>query len=195
MLSDSEIDALAAERDRLTLNSRQRTVYGKADYSRKGICGEIALFEFFHVDRKPRNNPDGRGDGGVDLEVALLDRNDKWQMMTVDVKTASIPKELWVEEGKANADVYVLARYDDETRRATCYRWQWGNVVRAAPVKRDGKLHHWIPAGECLPMAALADRYAPLIHYCRCGAWGSFGIGVSLRRGEMGQWFCSKHRP
>jgi hypothetical protein len=33
------------------------------------------------------------------------------------------------------------------------------------------------------------------IHYCHCGAWGSFGVGVSLRNGKLGTWYCREHRP
>lgn len=32
-------------------------------------------------------------------------------------------------------------------------------------------------------------------HYCHCGAWGSFGIGVHLKIGRVGRWFCWEHRP
>jgi hypothetical protein len=35
-----------------------------------------------------------------------------------------------------------------------------------------------------------------LLHFCSvCGAWGSYGSGVNLRGGSMGQWFCAAHRP
>jgi hypothetical protein len=35
-----------------------------------------------------------------------------------------------------------------------------------------------------------------LLHFCSvCGAWGSYGCGVNLRDGKMGQWFCATHRP
>jgi hypothetical protein len=34
-----------------------------------------------------------------------------------------------------------------------------------------------------------------LMHYCWCGAWGAFGYGVKLSRGELGEWFCREHRP
>jgi hypothetical protein len=35
-----------------------------------------------------------------------------------------------------------------------------------------------------------------LLHFCSvCGAWGSYGFGVNLRTGRMGQWFCAAHRP
>jgi hypothetical protein len=34
------------------------------------------------------------------------------------------------------------------------------------------------------------------LHYCVvCGAWGAFGIGVKLRAGRLGRWYCAEHRP
>jgi hypothetical protein len=34
------------------------------------------------------------------------------------------------------------------------------------------------------------------LHFCtECGAWGSFGYGVSLRAGQLGRWYCAAHRP
>ena len=35
-----------------------------------------------------------------------------------------------------------------------------------------------------------------LLHFCvECGRFGRFGVGVSLRHGRMGRWYCGKHRP
>lgn len=39
------------------------------------------------------------------------------------------------------------------------------------------------------------DGEGRLLHYCRCGAWGSHGYNVELRKGILGQWYCDKHRP
>jgi hypothetical protein len=38
------------------------------------------------------------------------------------------------------------------------------------------------------------DARGHFVHYCHCGAWGSFGVGVSLREGRLGQWYCAEHR-
>jgi hypothetical protein len=35
----------------------------------------------------------------------------------------------------------------------------------------------------------------PFVHYCHCGAWGSFGVDVKLHKGEPGQWYCAEHYP
>jgi hypothetical protein len=35
-----------------------------------------------------------------------------------------------------------------------------------------------------------------LLHFCvECGRFGRFGVGVSVRRGRMGKWYCNEHRP
>jgi hypothetical protein len=34
------------------------------------------------------------------------------------------------------------------------------------------------------------------VHYCpECGEWGAHGIGVFLRRGQLGVWYCAEHKP
>ena len=30
-------------------------------------------------------------------------------------------------------------------------------------------------------------------HYCHCGEWGAFGFNVSLRKGQLGTWYCAEH--
>jgi hypothetical protein len=35
----------------------------------------------------------------------------------------------------------------------------------------------------------------PVLHYCHCGKWGSFGYGVCLRKGQEGVWYCEEHKP
>jgi hypothetical protein len=39
------------------------------------------------------------------------------------------------------------------------------------------------------------DEKGRFVHYCHCGAWGSFGVEVSLREGKLGTWYCAEHRP
>ena len=35
-----------------------------------------------------------------------------------------------------------------------------------------------------------------LLHFCvECGCFGRFGVGVSVRRGRIGRWYCREHRP
>jgi hypothetical protein len=54
--------------------------------------------------------------------------------------------------------------------------------------------------GSQEPCAARRGRVVEeggaLLHFCiQCGRFGSFGLGVSLRRGQMGRWYCREHRP
>lgn len=36
----------------------------------------------------------------------------------------------------------------------------------------------------------------PFVHYCAvCGAWGSFGYDVNLRKDRLGRWYCLAHKP
>jgi len=35
-----------------------------------------------------------------------------------------------------------------------------------------------------------------LLHFCvECGRFGPYGDGVRLRAGQLGRWYCHKHRP
>ena len=33
------------------------------------------------------------------------------------------------------------------------------------------------------------------IHNCHCGQWGAFGFNFSSANGELGTWYCARHRP
>jgi hypothetical protein len=53
-------------------------------------------------------------------------------------------------------------------------------------------------ANECEILAIIGkveQRHGLLLHFCaECGAWGSFGVGVSLRVGRLDRWYCAEHR-
>lgn len=37
-----------------------------------------------------------------------------------------------------------------------------------------------------------------IVHLCEhpgCTAWGTWGEGSDLRRGKLGRWWCTEHRP
>jgi len=34
------------------------------------------------------------------------------------------------------------------------------------------------------------DEEGRFVHRCACGAYGTFGVGVSLRHGKEGTWWC-----
>jgi hypothetical protein len=186
-ITDEQIDAIAKARHRRLAST---TIYDP-EYSRKGVCGEVALREFFDINEHPPGSLPG-GDGGIDVRIHLLDRDNRMPvLMTVDVKCAVTPTYLWVEEFKAKADIYVLARYNQKSRRAACIKWHWGEVVRAAQVTFYGKRHHDIPAHQCREMDELEARFK--FKRCWCGENGNFGIDVNLRAGKLGRWVCYAH--
>jgi len=39
------------------------------------------------------------------------------------------------------------------------------------------------------------DRNGMFIHYCHCGKDAGHGYGVSLRKGQLGTWYCNDHKP
>jgi hypothetical protein len=158
MITDDEIDEIAAQRTAMRRGSAKRTPFGE-DYERRGVCGEVALYELFGSSKKP----EGRliyGDNGIDFRVRMLDRdNQRITEHTVDVKCAEYPKYLWVKP-PPRADVYVLARYSPQTRRAVCIKWCWGIDVAAAPITTDknGIRHHEILGDDCLELNRLLGR-------------------------------------
>jgi len=118
-------------------------------YEDVGIAGEFAFGEFSGLWPDTELKPGG--DDGIDFTVALA--------FTVDVKTARKPYNLIHEEGKPFADIFVLAEYV-ECGKAKLLGWEWGEVLREAPV-RDfgyGVMNHYIPAGKLRSMASLAGR-------------------------------------
>ena len=43
---------------------------------------------------------------------------------------------------------------------------------------------------------AAFDERGMLVHVCNtCGADASFGVGVAIRKGDLGLWYCRAHRP
>lgn len=121
-------------------------------YEECGLAGEFAFAHDFHLPLDWTRRP--AGDSGIDFWVPML--------FSLDVKTARKPLNLAVEKGKVAADIYVLAGFADDVLRAKLLGWEWGEAVRAAPL-RDlgyGILSHCIPAGLLRPMAELKRRIA-----------------------------------
>jgi hypothetical protein len=92
------------------------------------------------------------GDNGIDFIVPLK--------FSVDVKTARKPRNLIQERGKVSADIYVLAGYDDKTKKVTLLGWEWGAALLKAPVKDFGYgiFNHFIPVENLKPMSKLTKR-------------------------------------
>jgi hypothetical protein len=92
------------------------------------------------------------GDNGIDFIIPLK--------FSVDVKTARKPKHLIQERGKISADIYVLAGYDETTKRVRLLGWEWGAELKRAPVKDFGYgiFNHYIPVDQLKPMEKLTKR-------------------------------------
>lgn len=122
------------------------------NHDQVGLSGEFAFGEFCGIFPDTKLRPEG--DKGVDFTVPLA--------FTVDVKTARKPYNLIHEEGKPMADIYVLAGYNEETRKATLIGWEFGATLAKKPVKEfgHGVRNHFIPAKELRPMDDLKARLA-----------------------------------
>lgn len=35
------------------------------------------------------------------------------------------------------------------------------------------------------------DKDGRFVHFCACGRWASYGVGVAIKEGSFGTWFCS----
>lgn len=97
------------------------------DYEFVGLSGEIAFSKATGYPLDLRIKPGG--DHGVDFKTCLG---------TVDVKTLRKPWYLLVEEEKVNADIYVLAQYEDDLRAARLLGWEYGSVMKRQPTRDFG---------------------------------------------------------
>lgn len=141
---------LVESRTSIHTNHKSQRILSK-DHDKVGLSGEFAFGEFSGL------WPDTRslegGDCGVDFTVGLG--------FTVDVKTYRKPGNLIHEQGKPFADIFVLAKYDDETGKSELLGWEWGAILKKAPV-RDfgyGVINHYIPAKDLRPMETLSKRF------------------------------------
>jgi hypothetical protein len=120
------------------------------DYEFVGLAGEA---EFACVFKQPLDlNAKPSGDGNIDFIVPLA--------FSVDVKTARKAIHLIHEHGKPVADIYVLAEYSDDTRRAKLTGWEYGAKLAAAPIKDfgHGVLNHYIHRDSLRSIADLLRR-------------------------------------
>jgi hypothetical protein len=120
------------------------------DYEFLGLSGELEFAQQTGVMIDLERRLDG--DKGVDFVVPVR--------LSVDVKTARKPFHLIHEAGKKFADLYVLAKYDDEKEKADLIGWEFGSALKAAPTKDFGYgiINHYIPAGDLRPMHTLINR-------------------------------------
>lgn len=145
------------EADKRTAEHADRPPYMRLseDNDLVGIAGELEFGRL--VGQAPTFALKGRGDGGRDFWIAVL--------YSVDVKTYRKPGHILAKaDGRAFCDLYVLAGYDDATRRATLLGWTTGKKLAAAPVKpwsngANDKPAHYIARGELRDMEEFEQKF------------------------------------
>ena len=119
------------------------------NYEYVGLKGEFQFAkEFgFEIDEELRPS----GDKGIDFKSAIG---------TIDVKTARKAYNLIVEENKVDSDIYVLAKYIDNTDTVKLLGWEIKEKVLEAPVRDFGYgiINHYIPKNNLKPMELLKKR-------------------------------------
>lgn len=140
---------MAPNRDAIHKHHASQRILSKGSND-VGISGEFAFGEFCGL--WPDTELKAGGDGGVDFRVKLG--------FTVDVKTARKPSHLLHEKGKPFADIFVLARYSDQTKKSSLVGWQWGAVLAASPAKDFGRgvINHYIHHTKLRAMDELKQR-------------------------------------
>lgn len=118
------------------------------NYEFVGLAGEIAfsLMYGYPIDLRIISS----GDKGIDFYTTAG---------TVDVKTARKPYNLIVEENKVLADIYVLAKYYDETESAVLIGWEWGENIKKWDIKDFGYgiKNHYMEARFLNKMSMLGE--------------------------------------
>jgi hypothetical protein len=124
-----------------------------------GVSGEWLFAQEFHL---PYTFAQGalqvEGDDGIDFTLELRARP---KPLTVDVKTARVPRWLIVQKEKleGRAEIFVLCKYDEELG-PKLIGWEWRSVMRKMPLRSisGGKAPsecHYREAGKLRPMAEL----------------------------------------
>lgn len=153
--ADDVINAESLAREKLHAGHASSRPLSKG-YEKVGFVGEVAFAREFNLPLDWRRL--SGGDSGIDFIVPLR--------FTVDVKTARKPFNLIQEEGKATADIYVLAQYLDEAETdAELLGWAWGKSLAKAP-SRDfghGIIDHFIPRENLRPVSDLHRRIMRLV--------------------------------
>ena len=118
------------------------------NYEYVGLKGESQFAkEFgFKIDKELRPS----GDNGIDF---------KSDLGTIDVKTARKAYNLIVEENKVNSDIYVLAKYIDNTDTVELLGWAYSSEVFNAPIRNFGYgiMNHYIPKDNLRSMKLLKN--------------------------------------
>ena len=159
MISDEEIERIIPI---LESSMESNPVFANRkwseDYVRVWLAGEIALAEFTGV--IPDFRSKYHGDGGTDSYIDIV-INNAMKRKTINVKTSKKPYNLVAEPGRSKADIYMLAHYFSETRRARIIGWQWSQIIHQCPTKKltdDGVPLHVMPFHELRDIRVLSDK-------------------------------------
>lgn len=123
---------------------------------RIGVLGEVAFAKAYGFAIDPRPKP--QGDGGVDFVFTINGRP-----ITIDVKTALIPRYLLVQKQSMGqcADILVLQEFDRGVVRAI--GWETRSVMAVMPTivfNAGTPPAHFRAASELRPMGQLANLLA-----------------------------------
>ena len=130
---------LADHRSELHKGQRSQRILTK-NYERLGIKGERTFSDWSGLTMDTTDRI--QGDRGIDFTAAGY---------TIDVKTASHDYGLWVEKGKARADIFVLCVIDE------LIGWCWQEMLLTAPLKVSGYgiTNYVLRSQKLKPMATL----------------------------------------
>ena len=116
------------------------------NYELIGLLGEFEFARVFNmpVDLTMRSD----GDKGVDFVTPYG---------TIDVKTANKAYNLIVEVGKVNADIYVLAQFNQDDLTVKLLGWEYGYRIENCPSKDFGYgvINHYMSAQELMSISLL----------------------------------------
>lgn len=175
----------------------------------QGKAGEYAVALHFGLDpRTAVRRSVGKADDGGDVPLPFG--------VVADVKTSPAQKHymLWSSAvndlyWKKKFDVLIAVSISDDMTQC----WIEGCMTKQAffdakliadGVCDQGRLTPgtwFVKKSEMPDIGAVRNGFVghepsgALVHYCHCGKWGSFGEGVSLRKDQLGAWYCGAHRP
>jgi len=142
-----DLKKIAEERETIHRNHASSRPLSK-DYEYIGLKGEAQFSKEFGISLDLKLRPEG--DKGSDFLTTLG---------SIDVKTARKAYNLIVEKNKVDADIYVLAQYDDFTDKAILLGWAIKDQVLDAPAKDFGYniINHYIPKVKLMPIEVLKN--------------------------------------
>jgi len=138
-------ELVGRRRDEHRRSNPKRTQYS-AGHDIVGAAGEIAFAREF----------------GYSVDNILRQGGDTADFITpvgkVDIKTARKAYALIVKKGSRVSNVVILAQYHEKSRTATLIGWEWGSIVKKAPIRRmrpELPENHFIVATELRPIDEL----------------------------------------